>query len=156
MLRLLFITLFLIIPFIINAEHAEAFIYKNIYKNTPLITGNGKSMFNMRKDDSIMWYYNFNNTRVPACKFNTLNSNIDYLDVKTWTGDSYNKRICIKANSILWYFDMINNNESEEELFCHWKDYKLNSNDNISNINASCNRQGCLTKFGWVKNQYIC
>ena len=99
MLRLSFITLFLIIPLIINAEHADAYIYKN----TPLKTGNGNVMFNMRKEDSTMWYYNFNNTTEPACKFNTLNLNIDYLDVKSWTGDSFNKKICIKAQSTLWY-----------------------------------------------------
>lgn len=42
------------------------------------------------------------------------------------------------------YFDMISNNDPGDELFYHWKDYKLNSNDNIPNINASCNRQGYL------------
>jgi len=74
-------------------------------------------MFNMRNDDSIMWYYNLNNTTEPACKFNTLNLNIDYLDVKSWTGDSFNKKICIKTQSTLWYFDMISNNDPEMNYF---------------------------------------
>ena len=47
------------------------------YKGISLVTDNGDDMFNMKVGDSIMWYYSSGN-REPACKFNTLNLNIDY------------------------------------------------------------------------------
>jgi len=152
MTRLLFVVLLLIIAFTINADHMDAYKYDG--KNNQLKTISGYYMFNMRKGNNIMWYYN-SNDREPECKFNTLNLNIDYLDVMKISGDEFDSKICIKAYSTLWYFDMIDTHASGEESRCQWTNYVINSNNNILNVNASCNRQGCLTKYGWVKNQYI-
>jgi len=50
MLRLLFITLFLIIPFIINADHMKA----SKWNGESLKTNNLEDMYNMKIGDNIM------------------------------------------------------------------------------------------------------
>jgi len=54
MLRILFIVLLLTVPHNINVEYLDTYKYNGIR----LKTTSGYNMFNMSKDNGIMWYYN--------------------------------------------------------------------------------------------------
>jgi len=96
MLCLLFVILFLIITSTINAVHVDA--YK--WDNECLKTATLEDIYNMKKGDSITWYYKLG-TAEPTCKFNTFNLNIDYLDVKYLIGNQFDSNNAL--NQMLIY-----------------------------------------------------
>ena len=63
-------------------------------------------------------------------------------------GDNYENEICIESYSKLYYFK-IHDKESKVTKKCEWTSYTSPSG-RIINTTASCNNNGCLTRFGWV------
>jgi len=145
MLRLLFVVLLLIIPYIINAAHLDA----NIWNVGRLKTTIGKDMYNMKKGNIIYYYYK-SGLKEPSCNINIANSKIDTKNVATLSGDNFDSKICIKPSSFFWYFKI------SETPDCNWTYYESPPNTNIVDTTASCNSYGYLTRFGWVFNEDMC
>ena len=150
MLNLLLITLFLSIPSIINAAHMDAFIWDE----GRLISSKGKDMYNMIRGNTIYYYYK-SGLKEPSCGITIQSekpdenskSRIFEKNVATLSGDDFDDKTCIKPYADLWYF------KAPE---CQWVSYKSPPNVKIINTTASCNKYGCLTRYGWVYLQDTC
>ncbi|ORX38093.1 hypothetical protein BCR36DRAFT_375672 [Piromyces finnis] len=140
MLRLLYITLFIIIASNVNAEHLDAFLYKDNWRDHRLKTDNNKDMYNMKKGDTIYYYYK-SGLREPSCSINISNNEIDNPGVGNYKGDEYNDKICIESYSTLFYFK-IHDNKSNASEKCEWTSYEV-PNERIIDTTASCNNYGC-------------
>ncbi|KAL6632752.1 hypothetical protein U3516DRAFT_531565 [Neocallimastix sp. 'constans'] len=104
-------------------------------------------MCNMRKDNTIYYYYT-SGLKQLACGINISNNKKENKNVSTTKGDKFDQETCISSNSRLWYFS------STEP--CEWTYYLSPSNKNIIDISASCNDYGCLTRYGWVYMEDTC
>jgi len=156
---LLFITL-------INADHMDAYWLGGDSMQT---TGAVHyDMYNMKKGDTIYWYWG--STTQPACSFG--NGRVGKTQVGPLRGDNFNKKICIKPRSTIRYLELnIPNNElggvnlgpvdlervlgQRISYNCYWKSY-TSPNRKYIDVRASCNKAGCLTRYGWVENRYMC
>ena len=157
---------------VINAEHLDAYFWKDDGTNNERMKTTGLAsykMSNFRKGNYIYWYWG--SEYQPACRYGY--GKVDKRSVQFLKGDSFNKKICIKPNATFYYLQMdfssnklggwnpigINFERKAAEALlydCYWRSYKSPSNRRIVNTTASCNSYGCLTRFGWIENKDIC
>ncbi|ORX56639.1 hypothetical protein BCR36DRAFT_164976 [Piromyces finnis] len=107
----------------------------------------------------------------PACKIG--HGEITKSSVQFIHGDSFNKKICIKPNSVIQYaqLDIPNNKycfinlevvdcerilaKADRFYDCYLRTYRT-PNYKIVNTCASCNKYGYLTRYGWVESKNLC
>jgi len=121
--------------------------------------GNGGYKLSIFRIDDEVWVY-YGSWHQPACISHFWDSgnsvSITVGDAMLRSGDKFSGKICIKSGCIAMYAapnSQYTLSNIDTDKCCPFKGNRLNSR--VCNIDASCNSEGCITKYGYVRKDCI-